>query len=137
RDLPEDERIGIIAGGLFTIMRKHFRFHVALYKSQSTDSERRNSEWNVELHAKCGRRQNHGANWGRVIVDPGCDGDGGETVREHDHVFDRDAELPRNMTRKDIHIFDYIVNTLCRAAFSRGTSMTARVPRKDCDVVEA
>jgi len=40
-----------------------------------------------------GRRENHGADRRRVIMDPGCDGDGGETMREHDHVFDRDAEL--------------------------------------------
>ena len=57
-------------------------------------------------------------------------------MREHNHVFDRDAELLRNMTRKGIHIFDYVVKTLCRAAISRGTSMTARVPREDRDVVK-
>ena len=69
-------------------------------------------------------------------MDPGCDGDGSETVREHDHVFDRDAELLRNMTRKGVHIFDHIVKTLCGAAISRRTSMTARVPREDRDVVK-
>jgi hypothetical protein len=40
------------------------------------------------------------------------------------------------MTRKGVHIFDHVVKTLCRAAFSRGTSMTARVQREDRDIVK-
>ena len=56
-------------------------------------------------------------------------------MREHDHVFDRDAELLRDMTCKGIHIFNHVVKTLCRAAISRGPSMTARVAREDRDVV--
>src|SRR4029077_1483837 len=121
---------------MFTIVRKHFRFYVALYESRSKDSQRRNCEWNVELHVKCGSCQNHGADRWCIIVDPGCDGDGGEAVREHDHVFDRDAELLRNMTHKGVNIFDHVVKTLCGTAISRGTSMTARVPREDRDVVK-
>src|SRR5436305_2472664 len=100
RDLPEYQRIGIVANGLLPIVREHFRFHVALYESRSKDSERRNSEWNVKLHVECGRRQNYGADRRSVIVQPSCGRDGGEAVREHDHVFDRDAELLRDVTRK-------------------------------------
>ena len=33
-DLPEDERIGVVARGLFAIVREHFRFHVALHESR-------------------------------------------------------------------------------------------------------
>ena len=53
------------------------------------------------------------------------------------HYRHRDAELFRNMTRKGVHIFDYVVKTLCRAAISWRASMTARVPGEDRSIVEA
>src|SRR6476646_7986657 len=136
-DLAKDEWVGIVASGLLPIVREHFRFYVALHKSRSKNSQRRNCEWNVEPHVKCSRRQDHRADWRRVIVDPGCDRDGSKTVREYDHIFDRDAELLRNVTRKGVHIFDHVMKAVCRAAIPRRASMTARVPCEDRDVVKS
>ena len=56
----------------------------------------------------------------------GGDGDGGNTMREHDHVFHPRAKLLRNMTRKGVYIFDQVAKTHCRAANSRGVSMPSR-----------
>src|SRR5262249_61308275 len=112
-DLPEDERIRIVQSGLLTIAREHFRLHVAFYESRSKSSQRWNSEWNIELHVKRGRRQNHRADRRGVIVDPGCDGNGSGDVREHKHVFERDAETLRNIKRQGVPIFDDVVKRLC------------------------
>src|SRR5262249_58173623 len=97
-DLPEDELIRIVQSGSLTIAREHFRLHVAFYESRSKNSQRWNSEWNIELHVKCGRRQNHRADRRGVIGDPGCGGNGGRTGREGNHLFSPGGRTSRNTT---------------------------------------
>ena len=87
RDLPKDERIGLVTRCLLAVVREHFRFHVALHEARPKQSQRRNRERNVELHMKCGGGENHRSYRRRVIVDPSHGRDGGETVRDHDHIF--------------------------------------------------
>src|SRR5262249_58632408 len=135
-DLTEDTRDTIVWGSLCTIVRGHFRFQIAVYESWPKNSQRRNSKWNVELHVKCGRCQNHCADRRRVIVYPGCQGDRSETMLDHDHVFDRDAELFRNMPREGVYILNHVVETFCGAAIACRTTMTARVPGEDRDFVK-
>ena len=43
---------------------------------------------------------------------------------------------PRDVTREAIHIFDHIAKIGRRAAFTRRTAMTARVPRENRRVIE-
>ena len=40
-------------------------------------------------------------------------------MREHDHVFERDAVALGDVTDKNVHIFDHVVKTICGTAFSR------------------
>ena len=118
-------------------MCEHFRFHIALHELRAKDSQRWNREWNVKLHVKRSRRENHRANRRRVIVDPSRDSDGGETVREHNHVFPWNAMFLRNVAREAIHILDHVQKAVCRTALAGRMAVTARVPSKDRNVIEA
>ena len=42
-----------------------------------------------------------------------------------------------NVSNERVQIFDHIVETVCRAAFPRRSAVTARIPRENCDVIEA
>ena len=82
------------------------------------------------------RREDHGANRRGIIVHPCRNRHGGQAVREHDHIFHLDAVSLRDVPRKGVHVFDHIMQAVGRAAFSRRATVTARVPRKNRNIIQ-
>ena len=60
-----------------------------------------------------------------------------ETVREHNHVLERDPVTLRDLPNERCHIFDHVGQISRRAAFTRRATVTARIPGKDRDIVQA
>ena len=141
RDLPEDQRVGVVLRCLHGIVRQHLRFHVALHVTGSDEflfeAKRRNRERNVEADAERGRGQNHGANRRRVIVDPRRDRHRADAMREHDHIFEREPLIVADVACERVDVFHQRAEILGRAALAGRTSVATRVPGEDRDVVKA
>ena len=56
--------------------------------------------------------------------------DGGKTMRQHDHVLERNALPAGNMSRQRVYVFNDMRQVFRRATFSRRTTMSARIPGK-------
>ena len=141
RDLAENEPVGIVTSSLLFVVREHLRLDVALHITRAEQflfqPQNWNGEWKVEFYVKRRRGQNHRPNRRRIIVHPRCHADAGKAVREHNHVFERDAVPPRNVAHKGVHILDHIREIIRRAALTRRLPVTTRVPCKNSDVVQA
>ena len=117
-------------------MCQHFRFHVALHETRPQHSQKRNRERDIELHVKCGRRQNHCADRWRIIVHPCRHCHRREAMGEHDHVLDRNSVSFRNMPRERVYVLDHVEKTVRRAAVAGRSSVAARIPGENRNVIQ-
>jgi hypothetical protein len=58
-------------------------------------------------------------------------------VREHNHVLERNPVTLRDLPNELSHIFDHVSQISRGAAFTRRATVTARIPGKDGDIVQA
>ena len=141
RDLPKNQRVGVIERSLRRIVREHLCFHVALHVTGSDEflfqPQRRDRERDVKPNAKRRSGENHGADRRRVIVDPGRDGDRADAVCQHDHVFQRVAVMIADVAHKRVHVFHHRAEVFSGAALAGRTSVPAGIPGEDRDVFQA
>ena len=141
RDLAENHRVGLVGGGLLRVMRQHFgfdiTFDITVAENSLFQSQQRHGKRKVEFYAECRHAQDQAANRRRIIMHPCRNRDGTDAMRHHDHVFDGDLVLRRNMPHECLHVADDDAQVFRRAAFAGRVSVTARVPRKYSNIIKA
>jgi len=135
---PRQQRIGFVACDARRIVRQEFGLDVARHEKIARESahqtQSREREWNVELHAKRRRGEHHPANARRVIVDPRRDEYSAHALRDDADVLGRDAVFRADVVDERLHVAHRRTETRRIAACAGRAPVAARVPCKESEV---
>jgi hypothetical protein len=140
RDLAENCRVLRVEACLLHVMREHLRLDVTLHVARPEqlllEPQHRHSERHIQTHPKGRRGQHQPADWRCEVMHPRSSHDCADAVRNHDHVFDGDSVLLRNVANERVHVANHHPDVLRRAPFARRIAVSTRIPRENLDCIE-